>query len=156
MLSVRKNTQLQPHTGCTWWLTNSAAGLRNGALQSTRTRLTPPCSHCPESNKPAPSHLVEPCWRRMRKQHNFIVLVSHLTSGRPGNHTLPRQRQKQDACWPSFTNLLVPPWDQARKYWKQFTREQSDLILSIAPQLGQPQQRPTNRPLTRSRTRRSV
>ena len=100
--------------------------------------------------KTSPSLLVEPRWRRARKQH---VLVSHLTRGRPANHMLPRQRPKPDAGLLSFANLLVLPVEQSRRYWKQCTREQSDHISSMAPQRGQPQQRQTNRPWTKSRTR---
>ena len=43
-------------------------------------------------------------------------LVSHVTRGRPGNSTLPRQKQKPDAGWLFFANLLVPLGEQARKY----------------------------------------
>ena len=150
---ARKSMQLQPHTGCSWRLTSSTAGLRNGVLQSTRTNLPPPCSPCPQSKKPAPSLLVGPRWRRMKKQH---TLASHLTRGRPGNSTLPRQKEKPDARWLSFANLRVPLGEQARKYLQQCTREQSDPTSSMAPQRGQPQQRPISRPLTRSRTRHSV
>ena len=124
---------------------------RNGVLQSTRTNLPPPCSPCPQSKKPAPSLLVGPRWRE--KQH---TLVSHLTRGRPGNSTLPRQKEKPDARWLFFANLRVPLGEQARKYLKQCTREQSDPTSNMAPQRGQPQQRPINRHLTRSRTRHSV
>ena len=42
--------------------------------------------------------------------------VSHLTRGRPENSTLPSQKQKPDANWLFFTNLLVPPGQQGRKY----------------------------------------
>ena len=109
---ARKNTQLQPRTGRSWRLTSSTAGLRNGVLQS-RTSPPLPCSSYPQSKKLAPSLLVGPCWRRMKKQH---TLVSHLTRGRPGNSTLPRQKQKPDACWLFFANLLVPLGRQVRKY----------------------------------------
>ena len=41
-------------------LTSSTAGLRNGALQSAKTSLPPPCSIYPQSKKLAPSLLVRP------------------------------------------------------------------------------------------------
>ena len=95
--------QLQPHTGCNWRLISSTAGLRNGVLQSTRTSLPQPCSPCPQSKKLAPSLLVGPRWRRMKKQH---TLVSHLTRGRPGNSTLQSRSKSQtqagyssQTCW---------------------------------------------------------
>ena len=105
--------ELQPHTGCSLRLTSSTAGQRNGVLQSTRTSLPPPCSPYPQSKKLAPSLLVGPRWRRMMEQH---TLVSHLTRGRPGNSTLPRQKQKPDAGWLFFANSLVPLEEQVRKY----------------------------------------
>ena len=49
----------------------------------------------------------------LKEQH---TLVSHLTRGIPGNGTLPRQKQKPDAGWLFFANLLVPLREQARKH----------------------------------------
>ena len=55
----RKNTQLQSHSECSWLLTCSTAGRGNGALQSTRTSLPPPCSPISQSKKLAPPLLVD-------------------------------------------------------------------------------------------------
>ena len=68
---------------------------------------------------------------------------------------IAKQKEKPDARWLVFANLRVSLGEQARKYLQQCTREQSDPTSSMAPQRGQPQQRPISRCLTRSRTKHS-
>ena len=145
---ARKNMQLQPHTGCSWRMKSSTAGLRNGVLQLTRTSLPPPCSPCPQSKKPELSHLVEPCWRRMRMQH---ILVSHLTRRRSGSQGRGKDQilagHHSTTCWYHLGSKS--------ENTEKSTKEKSDPISSMAPKRGKPQQEQTNRPLTRFTTRHS-
>ena len=49
--------------------------------------------------------------------------MSHLTGGRPRKHTLPRQRQKPDAGWPSFAKLAGTTWEACEKILKTVYRK---------------------------------